>query len=164
MTFKRKTKIPPHEILRTCVGTGLGIGGVALLADLTDIPLIIAPFGASAVLLYSATSSPLAQPKNLILGHIISGFVAISCCNLLGNTLFSTVLAVMIAIVCMMVFDAVHPPGGATALLCMLQDTTSYIFLATPLIAGVLILLFAAVIASKIVPKATAYPVRKQIK
>ena len=82
MTFKINKNIPPHELLRTCVGTGLGIGGVALLADLTGFPLIIAPFGASAVLLYSAVSSPLAQPKNLILGHMISGFIAISCCNL----------------------------------------------------------------------------------
>ena len=164
MTFKINKNIPPHELLRTCVGTGLGIGGVALLADLTGFPLIIAPFGASAVLLYSAVSSPLAQPKNLILGHMISGFIAISCCNLLGNTLFSTVLAVTLAIVCMMLLDAVHPPGGATALLCMLQNTTSYTFLATPLIAGVLILFLAAVIASKLVPKATDYPLRKQIK
>ena len=161
MTFKMSKTIPPHELMRTCIGTGLGIGGVAFLANQTGIPMIIAPFGASAVLLYSATSSPLAQPKNLILGHIISGFIAISCCNLLGNTLFSTVLAVTLAIVCMMFLDAVHPPGGATALLCMLQNTTSYTFLITPLIAGVLILLFAAVIASKIVPKANPYPIKK---
>lgn len=161
MRFILKKTNPPHEYLRTIIGTSLGIGGVALLAQQTGLPLIIAPFGASAVLLYSAASSPLAQPKNLLFGHIISAFIAITCCNLFGNSLFVTVLAVTLAIVFMMIFDAVHPPGGATALLCMLQNTTSYTFLVTPIIIGATILLLAAMIASKVVPKANPYPKTK---
>ena len=149
-----------QEIARTCLGTALGIGGIAILAEVTKLPLIIAPFGASAVLLYSATSSPLAQPRNLIVGHLISGTVAITCCKVFGSTIGSTVLAVTLAIVAMMLMDAVHPPGGATALLCMLQNINSYSFLLTPLVLGVLILLLAAVVASWVVPKAKPYPAR----
>lgn len=158
MIFKISSNISIQEIMRTCIGTALGIGGIAFLANQTAMPLIIAPFGASAVLLYSATTSPLAQPRNLVVGHFVSGFIAITCCNLLGNTLISTVLAVTLAILLMMVLDAVHPPGGATALLCMLQNTTSYSFLITPLLTGVLVLLLAALLASKIVPAAKPYP------
>lgn len=138
MLSEKRKQVPLPEILRTCIGTVLGIGGVALLAKYTQLPFIIAPFGASAVLLYSAVSSPLAQPRNLVLGHLVSGVIAITVCNLVGNSAASTVLAVTTAIVAMMLLDAVHPPGGATALLCMLQNTTSYTFLLTPLPQAVL--------------------------
>ena len=150
-----------QEVLRTCIGTILGIGGVALLAEYTELPLIIAPFGASAVLLYSATTSPLAQPRNLLIGHFVSALIAITCCKIFGNGIVPTVLAVSLAIVVMMLLDAVHPPGGATALLCMLQNTTSYTFLLTPIVTGVLILLVAAIIASVLVPNAKPYPAVK---
>ena len=161
MLSKKRKHIPLPEILRTCIGTVLGIGGVALLAKFTQLPFIIAPFGASAVLLYSAVSSPLAQPRNLVLGHLVSGVIAITVCRLLGNSVAPTVFAVTAAIVAMMLLDAVHPPGGATSLLCMLQNTTSYTFLLTPLAAGCAVLLLAAVIASRIVPKTVRYPVQK---
>ena len=164
MLSKKRKQIPLPEILRTCIGTVLGIGGVALLAKYTQLPFIIAPFGASAVLLYSAVSSPLAQPRNLVLGHLVSGVIAITVCRLLGNSVASTVLAVTAAIGVMMLLDAVHPPGGATALLCMLQNTTSYRFLVTPLAAGCVVLLLAAVLASRIVPKAVRYPMQKHPK
>ena len=158
MGSNKKKSVALSEIARTCIGTVLGIGGVALLAKYTQLPFIIAPFGASAVLLYSAVTSPLAQPRNLILGHLVSGIIAITVCNLLGNSVASTVLAVTSAIVAMMLLDAVHPPGGATALLCMLQNTTSYAFLITPLAAGCAVLLLAAMLASKLVPGAASYP------
>ena len=161
MLSKKRKDIPLPEIIRTCIGTVLGIGGVAILAKYTQLPFIIAPFGASAVLIYSAVASPLAQPRNVVLGHLVSGVIAITVCNLFDTSVASTVLAVTVAIVAMMLLDAVHPPGGATALLCMLQNTTSYTFLLTPLAAGCAVLLLAAVIASRIVPKAVRYPVQK---
>ncbi len=163
MEPEKKKRIPRHEIIRTCVGTILGIGGVAVLAEYTNLPFIIAPFGASAVLLYSATTSPLAQPRNLVLGHMASGVIGITFCNLFGNSVVSTVLAVTVAIVAMMMLDALHPPGGATALLCMLQNTTSYRFLITPLAAGVVVLLLAAVGASMLVPNANPYPANRKL-
>lgn len=162
MKFLKTKKVPLPEILRTCIGTVLGIGGVAILAKCTQLPFIIAPFGASAVLIYSAVASPLAQPRNVVLGHLVSGVIAITVCNLFDTSVASTVLAVTVAIVAMMLLDAVHPPGGATALLCMLQNTTSYTFLLTPLAAGCVVLLLAAIIASKIVPGTTPYPTPKK--
>ena len=159
--LKYAKQVDLQEIIRTCIGTGLGIGGIAILAQYTELPFLIAPFGASAVLLYSAASSPLAQPRNLVIGHMSSGFVAITCCRLLGNTVYALVFAVTLAIVVMMLLDAVHPPGGATALLCMLQGTTSYTFLFLPVLIGAMILLMAAIIASHLVPNAKPYPATK---
>ena len=146
-----------YKTVEIFTGTILGLGGVALLAEVIDYPLLIAPFGASAVLIYYAKTSPLAQPKNLVFGHLISAMVAITCCRLLGNQLFVAVLSVGMAITLMMMLDVAHPPGGATALLCVLQNTTSYTFLGY-LFLGVMILLLAAIVTSKLVPYASAYP------
>ena len=162
MGLEKKKHVSLPEIVRTCVGTVLGIGGVALLAEYTQLPFIIAPFGASAVLIYSAVSSPLAQPRNLVLGHLVSGAIAITICNMFGNSVVATVLAVTASIVVIMLLDVVHPPGGATALLCMLQNTTSYTFLVTPLAAGCAVRLLSAMLASKIVSGATPYPTNQK--
>ncbi|MGI5874450.1 MAG: HPP family protein [Bacillota bacterium] len=146
------------EAVMTFVGAFCGIGGCGLLAYLTDLPLIIAPFGASAVLIYSAVSSPLAQPRNVIGGHLIAAFVAISCCKLLGDSWYVMALAVSLAILAMMATGTLHPPGGATALLCVLQGTDSYFFMLLPLVPGVAILLTAAILSSKIFPGVRPYP------
>ena len=145
------------KYLMTAVGTLLGIGGVAYLADISGSPLIIAPFGASAVLIYSATSSPLAQPRNLIGGHFLSAIIAITCCRLLGNAWYVMALAVTLAIIGMMFTGTVHPPGGATALLCVLQNTTNYEFLFY-LGSGIIILLLSALLSARIFPDVRPYP------
>ncbi len=144
----------------TAVGALVGIGCCALLAHLTQQPFIIAPFGASAVLLYGAPSSPLAQPRNLIGGHMIAGVVGILCCRIFGAGWYTMALAVTLAILAMMVTGTVHPPGGATALLCALQGTTHFSFLLLPLAAGVAILLASAILSARIFPGVRPYPAK----
>lgn len=81
------TKSPPrvsaNEIIWSWIGSFLGIGAVSfinfnLLAK-TDFILIIGSFGASAVLIYGAVRSPLAQPRNFIDGHVISAIIGVTC-------------------------------------------------------------------------------------
>lgn len=146
------------EIIMSCTGVILGIGGVALLAEITQMHLIIAPFGASAILLYSATSSPLAQPRNLVGGHFFSALIAITCCKLMGSNWYAMALAVMLAMLAMMLTGTIHPPGGATALLCIMQGITHYTFLITPIAAGLAILLATAILSARIFPGVRPYP------
>ena len=155
MNFIKKYILAPQmpsvrNLLATAVGVMAGIGGIAFLAYMTNIPFLIAPFGASAVLIYAAKNSPLAQPRNLIGGHLISGFVAITFCKILGECWVVIPIAVTAAILCMMITGTVHPPGGATALLCAMNCQTSYFFLINPLIVGVAILFVTAFLASRI--------------
>src|SRR5205085_807791 len=61
------------ERLRAGAGALIGIaltGGVAhlLIGDASAIPFLIAPMGASAVLLFAVPASPLAQPWSIIGG------------------------------------------------------------------------------------------------
>ena len=78
------TKSPPmisfSEIVWSWIGAFLGIAAVSyanfnIIKD-TDFVMVIGSFGASAVLLYGAIKSPLAQPRNLIGGHIISAIIS----------------------------------------------------------------------------------------
>tara|TARA_B100000963_G_C22416845_1_gene575843 strand:+ start:416 stop:568 length:153 start_codon:yes stop_codon:yes gene_type:complete len=50
---------------------------------------LIAPSGASSVLLFGAEESPLAQLRNLIMGNLLSGISAIFSFNFFGNNSFS---------------------------------------------------------------------------
>ena len=84
--MKGTTKSPPGvgivEIVWSWLGGFIGIGAVAALQayifDGTDLILMIGSFGASAVLVYGAIKSPLAQPRNLVGGHFLSALVGVA--------------------------------------------------------------------------------------
>lgn len=151
-------KIPWQEIVMTCIGIFLGIGGLAFLAHLTGEHWIIAPFGSSAVLIYYATSSPLAKPKNLICSHLLAAFIAITCVKLMENTWYCMMLAVTFATLIMALTDTVHPPAGATALFCAIEGINHYSFILMPVATGVLVLFLTAVLSAKIFPGLRPYP------
>ena len=85
------TQSPPRvglaEILWSWLGAFLGIGAVAYINDgwleQTDLFLLIGSLGASAVLIYGAIKSPLAQPRNLVGGHLISALIGVTAFKLL---------------------------------------------------------------------------------
>jgi CBS-domain-containing membrane protein len=117
------TRVGLKEIGWSMLGSFMGIGSCCYLSALyfepRDMTLIIASFGASAVLIYSAVRSPLAQPRNLIGGHILSAIIGVACYQLLGGSWYSAALAVSCAIAVMLLTGTLHPPGGATALLAV---------------------------------------------
>jgi len=89
-------------------------------------PIIIASFGAAAILEYNSIESPLAQPRNLIFGHFFSATVAVSIVKLFEHLppqrfddlrWLSGAISVAVASIIMSATKTVHPPAGATALL-----------------------------------------------
>lgn len=147
-----------REACCTTLGIIGGVGTISWITYTLGFPLLIASYGASVVLLYGAQSSPLAQPRNLIGGHLIGGLIGVSCYQLMGETWYSLTIAVTLAILLMMMTDTVHPPGGATALVAVLgHGGISFI---PPLMAGVFILLISALLANRMSPL-SIYPVRR---
>jgi len=133
MSFFNKMKgggqSPPvvglSEILWSWIGAFCGILPVAWLNynlfGETDFVFIIGSFGASAVLIYGAIKSPLAQPRNLMGGHIISAIVGVAVFKMFGTHLWlASPLAVATAIAAMHATKTLHPPGGATALIAVI--------------------------------------------
>lgn len=81
-----------------------------------EFPLIVAPIGASAVLIFAVPASPLAQPWSVIGGNVISALVGITVARFIGNPLIAIGVGVSLAIAIMSISRCLHPPGGAAAL------------------------------------------------
>lgn len=109
------------EFVRGAIGALVGIGLAALSARAIPggsaaLPFIVAPMGASAVLLFAAPASPLAQPWSVLVGNLTSTLVGIAAGQLIGDVAAAAAAAVAVAIALMMLLRCVHPPGGACAL------------------------------------------------
>jgi len=161
--MKGSTKSPPGvgagELLWSWIGSVLGIGLCGWLSarffEPRDLTLLIGSFGASAVLVYGAIKSPLAQPRNLVGGHVISGLTGVACFQLFGGTVWlAAALAVSLAIVLMLATKTLHPPGGATALIAVIGGdkvhALGFLYPIVPAGAGAVVLLMVALIVNNI--------------
>jgi CBS-domain-containing membrane protein len=168
--MKGTTKSPPavgvFEIIWSWIGSFLGITPVAVINYHffagTDLVMIIGSFGASAVLIYGAIRSPLAQPRNLLGGHVFSALIGVAAYNLLSNHLWlAAAIAVATAIAVMHATKTLHPPGGATALIAVIGSQKihdlGYLYALMPAGIGAAIMLMVALLVNNI-PKARRYP------
>jgi len=128
----------------------LGILAIGKITSLVGHPLLIGSFGASAVLLFGATDSPLSQPRNLVGGHLVSAVVSVIVVALFGSTPLSMAIGVGLAIFVMNLTHTTHPPGGATALIGV-QGAVGPGFVLSPVLAGALILLVIAIFTNNVV-------------
>ena len=164
------TASPPRvslsEILWSWLGAFLGISVVAFMnynvLEQTDLVMIIGSFGASAVLIYGAIKSPLAQPRNLIGGHVISAVIGVFFFQLFSNQMWlASALAVATAIAVMHATKTLHPPGGATALIAVIGSTKihalGYLYAVIPVGLGAVLMLIVALLVNNI-PKTRRYP------
>ena len=152
-------KIPDRVPLRSTVSSAtfsfLGILAVSLIQHNTPFYAVIGSFGASAVLIYDAFDSPLAQPRNLIGGHLISAVVGVSCYKLIGHLPYiANACAVSFAIVVMDRTQTLHPPGGATALIAVVGPEhihhLGYWYVLYPVMLGAFVLLGIALLLNNI--------------
>jgi len=138
------------EVLWSWLGAFLGIGSIAwlghhLLVE-TDRLFLIGSFGASAVLVYGAPQSPLAQPRNLVGGQLLSALVGVLCYQVFPPIPgLVEAVAVASAIALMHLTRTLHPPGGATALIAVIGSekvhALGYLFALAPVGLGAVILL-----------------------
>ncbi len=179
------------EIFWSWIGAFLGIAALSYLhfnicLTSTDIEMLVGSFGASAVLIYGAPKSPLAQPRNLIGGHVLSALIGVACYKLLGTGIASVLaesdsfigaacytflgtpqmwiassFAVATAIAAMHATKTLHPPGGATALIAVMASekihNLGFLYALIPVGAGALIMLVVALIINNI-PRSRQYP------
>ncbi len=164
------TQSPPRvrisEVLWSWVGAFLGISAVASIhyhiLDRTGLVMIIGSFGASAVLIYGAVKSPLAQPRNLLGGHVLSAVIGVAAYQLLqSHTWAAASIAVATAIALMHLTKTLHPPGGATALIAVIGGekihALGYFYALIPAATGALVMLAVALLVNN-VPRARRYP------
>jgi CBS-domain-containing membrane protein len=154
------------EIIWSWIGSFLGIAAVGLIhlqvLDRFGLTMIIGSFGASAVLIYGAPRSPLAQPRNLIGGHVLSAVIGVAVFQFFGNQLWlAAALAVSLSIAAMHLTKTLHPPGGATALIAVIGGQSvhelGYFYVLMPTALGAAVMLLVALIVNNI-PAGRRYP------
>jgi CBS-domain-containing membrane protein len=168
--MKGTAKSPPRvnlsEIIWSWVGAFLGVTAVAIINYNTlletDLVLLIGSFGASAVLVYGAIDSSMAQPRNLIGGHVFSAIVGVAAYQFLHEPLWlSAAVAVATAIAVMHATKTMHPPGGATALIAVIGSAKihelGYLYAIMPAGAGAIVMLVVALLVNNI-PNGREYP------
>ena len=120
----------PADMWRVAMGSIVGMGLATALVWLAhagtwDLPLrLFAPLGATAVLLFAVPTSPLAQPWSCVVGNTVSALWALFVLQWCPPQL-APALAVGGAIGCMLLTRSLHPPGGAMALLTVLNAKAS---------------------------------------
>lgn len=166
--FKKVNSEPIERsnLIWSWIGSFIGIFAISyfhrdILND-NDLTLVIGSFGASAVLIYGAVNSPLAQPRNLVGGHILSAIIGVVAFKLFSdNILFASAFAVATSILIMQLTLTLHPPGGATALIAVIGSNQihelGFLYILVPVTSGAFILLVIAVIVNNI-PKHRYYP------
>ena len=125
----------------------------------------IAPMGATSVLLFAVSASPLSQPWNLIVGNSIAAIIGVSCALWIPNPTIALSLAVALSIFLMMTTDSLHPPSGAVAITAVLGGEAihqlGYYFILYPVLLNSFLLLIVAIIFNKLLGK--QYPQVAQI-
>lgn len=155
----KETLVNFQEHFWSFIGAFVGIGLIALIQTgiLTQIEntFLIGSFGASSVLIYGAIQSPLAQPRNLIGGHLVSAIIGVTVYKFIPDLLFLTApLAVAMSIIVMQITKTLHPPGGATALIAVIGTekikALGYFYVLSPVLSGSVILLVVALVFNNI--------------
>ncbi len=154
---------PIKKILWSWLGAFMGIYAIAKLGQLmamfdhTDIIFLIGSFGASAVLTYGAPLAEFSQPRNLVLGHVVSALVGVTVFKFVPGVdqmAITCALAVSTAVLGMHVTRSLHPPGGATALIAVIGTDKvhklGYWYVIFPVFLGAMVLLAVALLINNL--------------
>ena len=157
---------PISEIAWSWLGAFLGMAALAAmhrsLVTQGDLMMLMGSFGASAVLVFGAIRSPLAQPRNLVGGHVLSALVGVACYQALGAwPVLAMALSVATAIAVMHYSRTLHPPGGATALIAVMGSEhiheLGYWFALVPAGSGAAVMLAVGLLVNNI-PRSRRFP------
>jgi CBS-domain-containing membrane protein len=159
-------RVSNEEVFWSWVGGFLGIAAVGLVGTYlltgTNHLLMIGAFGSTAVLVYGAPRSPLAQPRNVLFGHIFSALVGVVSYKLLhGVPWLADAVAVGTAIAVMHMTRTLHPPAGATALIAVVGGPEihdlGFSYALAPAGLGAVILIVVGLLVNNI-PASRRYP------
>ena len=113
---------------------------------------LIPPFGASMVLVMAVHESPLAKPKNILLGHILSALSGVIILYSIGDNFLALGIAVALAVFVMIVTDTIHPPAGANPIIVILTGQ-GISFVLFPVAVGAFMLVIFAYLYNKLLKR-----------
>lgn len=149
--YIRKNGLPA---LISGLGGALAIWLLATLTQSLEQLLLIAPFGASCVLLFALPASPLARPRNVVGGHFVSALMGLLILSFIGDGVLAMGIGVGLGIAAMQFTSTLHPPAGGNPLVVIMAGA-GWSFLVLPILVGTLVLLAVAFTYHRFVSKRT---------
>jgi len=152
--FPAPISVNRRERLRACCGALLAIVLTSIITHRLpgywpDLPWLIAPMGASAVLLFAVPASPLAQPWPVFGGNVIAAIIGVSCAQWIPSIEIAAAAAVALSIAAMFMLRCIHPPAGAVALTAVLSGAAvhdvGYLFVLAPVAINTALMLLTAI-------------------
>ena len=133
---------PAAAFIAVATGAG-GVGLVLLVAigKLLALPVLIPPLAASAALVLAAPALPLAQPRSVVGGQLVSALVGFAVLAVGGSSLWTAAVAGGLAIGAMAVARTPHSPAAATSVIVVLTQPHTLRFLALLALATVVLVL-----------------------
>ena len=125
---------------------------------------LAASFGSSVVVVFGYPNNEFAQPKNVILGHLLCTLVGIIFVTMFKITQDRSIfflalgLAIGISVMLMMAFKITHPPAGGNTIVVMIAQD-SFQFLIFPIMVGAITIILGGIIYNRLILKKT-YPLR----
>jgi len=156
LLFRHQAPASLAAAVKAGLGGMAGIALLSLLASVTGIPWLVAPLGASCVLLFAAPLVPFSQPVNLVAGHLLCSVIGLVVAAVAPTEAWSLGLAVGLSIAAMHFLRITHPPAGADPIV-ILMLRPGWDFLVFPMLAGCLVLL-ALTLALRVLPPRSVYP------
>lgn len=145
--------LPPQPTKKAAIlawlGGFLAISSVALLTDFFTVALVLGSFGASCVLVFGYPDLPFSQPRNIVVGHLISSLVGLVFLTIFGPHWWALALSVGTAISLMMLSRTVHPPAGSNPVIVFLTQP-GWDFLLFPTLVGALVLVAVALVYNNV--------------
>ena len=146
------------EVTWSAMGAMIGIALALWFGSDQDSPFLLASLGGSTVFLFALSETEGAQPRALFGGHIGGAVIGILCFQILGDTFWVSVAAVVLTMVFMVVTRTIHPPAGANPLF-MVHNHAGFSVLLKPVGTGILTLFLVALLWSRLRP-GKEYPVK----
>jgi len=136
----------PAAILATAVTAAAVIAGLTYLTSAYGVLLFLGSFAPSALIVFAYPDSPFAQPRNVVLGHLIGSACGLAGLHLLGASWWAPAVAVGAAIALMKLSRAVHPPACSNPLIVFALSQAGWSFLLFPTLAGAALIVGVALV------------------
>lgn len=149
---RHEPRVPLRYSLKAGIGALLAILILGMLLESTGLPLLIAPFGASTILVFGRPRGVLAQPVNVVAGYTIAASVAFGASQLFPGVLWATGASIGLSLVLMRVLRVTHPPAGAIPLLAF-GETIEVLALLEAVMLGSVILVGLALVWHRLPPR-----------
>lgn len=148
-----------RDTLLAVVGATIGIGAVAAVSSSIEYNILLAPFGATSIIVFLTHDSNFARPKNILGGYIVTSIIGVAVAGLLGHSWWSYALGVGLAMWVKVLLRVVHPPSAAMPILLLhANETDLLVYVAESVIPGLLLLIAIAIIYNRYILR-NGYPI-----